>query len=172
MRATVLLSISALALGVGCGRSQKVELTGKLVMSRVPGDWCGATNPDNIRLDCPFDVGLYVIDASTDAGTGAVLQTVCVSMDADPMRKWGNFTDSLNSAMARLDKIAEGRVRIEVVGVEPKAGNNCDYEASVANASLYGRSNPLELMGSDVPNRYDIATKCLKPFTPTAMCIP
>lgn len=172
MRATVLLSTSVLVLAAAsCGKTEKVELTGKLVMSRVPADWCGETNPDNIRLDCPFELGLYVVDAA-DGGSGVVKQTVCITMDADPMRKWSNLTDSMNSAMAKLDKIAEGRVRVEVIGVEPKAGNQCNYESSVSNASFYGRSNALELMGTDVPNRFDISTKCLKAFTPTATCIP
>lgn len=170
MRATVLLSISALGL-LACGKSEKVDLTAKLVMSRVPADWCGALDPDKIRLDCPFDLGLYVVEA-TDGGSGRVLQTVCVAMEADPMRNWGNLTLSLNSAMAKLDKIAEGRVRVELAGVEPKAGNGCEYQASVDNASFYGRSNPIELMGNEIPNRYDVATKCLKAFTPTATCIP
>jgi hypothetical protein len=50
-----------------------------------------------------------------------VLKTVCVSLEADPDRKWGNLTESLNWAMAKLDKIEQGTVRLELAGVEPKA---------------------------------------------------
>jgi hypothetical protein len=169
MRAIVLLSISALFC---CGKAPTVELTGKLVMSQQPADWCGFGNKDNIRLDCPFELGLYVVEITGDAGPGNVLKTVCVSMDADPMRTTGNLTDSLNSAMVKIAGVPEGTVRIELAAVEPKAGNGCAYDESVAAASLFGRSAVLTLEGTDLPNRFDISTKCLKPFTPTAMCIP
>jgi hypothetical protein len=170
MRATVLLSISA-SLALGCGKSETVPLTARLKMSSVPGDWCGFTNPDTIRLDCPFELGFYVLDASQDAGA-SVLKTRCVKMDKDPMRTWANLYQDLNSAMVALDNIQQGVVRVEMVGIEPPQNKMCDYESSVASASLYGKSDAIPLMGTDVPNRYDIATKCVKPFTPTATCIP
>ncbi len=171
MRATVLLSTSALLL-FGCGKSVNVELTARLVMSGVPTDWCGAGDKDQIRLDCPFELGLYALDVSNDAGPPVVKKTVCITMDADPNRKWKSLSEALNQTMmAQLGPIQEGLVRIEIAGVEPKAGKKCEYQESVDNASFYGRSDVLPLMGTDLPNRFDIRTKCLKAFTPTAMCM-
>src|SRR5687768_4497502 len=123
MRAIVLLSISAGVL-LACGKAQTVELTARLRMSQVPGDWCGSTNPDNIRLDCAFEVGLYVVDASRDAGT-EVLSGTCVKMDRDPMRVWKNFHEDLNSAMAKLERINVGTVRVELAAIEPPQLKNC-----------------------------------------------
>lgn len=166
MRATVLLSISLCALS--CGKAQNIELTAKLVNPSASKDWCGSGNPDAIRLDCAFDLGLYVVEEESKK----VLQTVCVKMDADPDRKWGNLYQSINGAMAKLTKIEQGTVRIEIVGVEPAAGGTCDYEASVAAASFSGKSNALTLEGDEVTKRFDIITKCIKAFSPSAMCLP
>jgi hypothetical protein len=163
MRATVLLFSSVLALGA-CGRQQKVELTGKLVMSTLPADWCGQ-NKDQIRLDCPFEMGFYVIDASSDAGPGVVKKTVCASLDKDPMRRSSNLAMDLNSVPVTLDGIMEGQVRVEVAIIEPPANNGCEYESSMANAAMTGKSKVLDLMGTDVPNRYDIVMKCVKTFS-------
>jgi hypothetical protein len=164
-------NLTLLAL-LGCGAPQTVELTGKLVISQLPADWCGSSNPDNIRLDCAFELGLYVVDMSGDGGPGKVLETTCVKLQADPNRKWSNLPEALNTAMARLDRIQQGTVRVELAAVEPPAGNNCAHDDSVARASLYGRSEVLSLMGTDLVKRVDIGTRCLKPFTPTAMCLP
>lgn len=171
MRATVLLSISVLLFTAACGRSETVELTGQLKISSVPADWCGSSNPDNIRLDCPFELGLYVVDVSSDAGA-FVLKTVCVKMQADPNRKWSNLPEALNQSMARLEKIPQGTVRVEIAGIEPGANDNCNHDSAVMNASFYGKSDSTSLMGTDLVKRVEIRTKCLKAFTPTAMCIP
>ncbi|MBK7864563.1 MAG: hypothetical protein IPJ65_39375 [Archangiaceae bacterium] len=169
MRATALLSIS-LALGA-CGAAQNVELTGKLVMSRLPADWCGSGNPDTIRLDCAFDLGLWVSQVLDDGGIGQVTKTVCVKLEADPQRTWGTLPEALNQAMVKVDRIPQGRFRLEVAGIEPSNNGGCEHDASVAAASFYGKSEPIELMGTDVVKRIDIASKCLKAFTPTMTCI-
>ena len=163
MRATALLFSSLLGLAA-CGRQQKVELTGKLVMSTLPADWCNQ-NKDQIRLDCPFEMGFYVINASSDAGTGFVTKTTCVSFEKDAMRRSGNLAMDLNSVPVKLEGIPEGQFRIEVAIIEPPANNGCEYESSMPAASLTGRSKVIDLTGTDIPNRYDIVMKCIKPFS-------
>ena len=169
MRAIALLSISFLL--AGCGDAASVMLTGKLTMSRLPADWCGFQNPDSIRMDCPFDLGIYAVESSADGGRGRVLQTVCVSMKADPKRTWATLSESLNQQGVRLDKIPSGIVRVEIAAIEPGKNNRCDYNTAVDSASLYGSSDPLPLTFGLAPNRFDISTKCRKTFSPSETCL-
>jgi hypothetical protein len=163
--------ILSLACAFGCGRVEPVELTAKLVMSRFPNDWCEQRNmnPDNIRMDCPFDLGLYVVDEASQR----VLKTTCVKLEGDLGRRWGNLTETLNANGVRLELTPEGPepVRLEMAVVEPAQGD-CGYEAAMAGASFWGRSEPVTLMGAEVGPRIDVATRCLKSFTPTATCLP
>src|SRR3954469_25137232 len=146
MRAIALLSISALC---ACGRVENVSLTARLKMSSLTQNWCGSMNPDAIRMDCPFELGLYVTQPS-DAGTPRVIQTVCVKVDAQPNRKWSDLPQTLNTAMAGITNIAEGSVRIEMAIVEPVRAESCAYGSSMSNASLVGTSDVLDLMGKDL----------------------
>jgi len=175
MRPTALL-LSSLALA-SCGSTQNVDLTGKLVMSTFPADWCGATNPDTIRMDCPFEVGLYILqDAVNDAGPPTVVSNVCVKLPGLAMRDWADLPMALNDNKASLQVLASNQnVRLEMAIVEPPSIVDCDHDSTVAAAKLYGSSQET-MIDSPVDDpplmRIDVTTKCIKAFTPTATCLP
>jgi len=171
MRATALLRISALVLALSaCGKPPNVELTGRLVMTTQPMYWC--ENTKSTRLDCEFELGLYVFSVGADGGTAKLQQPpTCVKLEAEAGRKWEDLPRRLNDAMVRLEKIPEGLIRLEVIGIEPRRNKSCDYEDAMTAPNFTGRSVDFQLEGTEVSNRQDVVVRCLKPFTPTAMCI-
>ncbi|MBL8952050.1 MAG: hypothetical protein JNK82_14800 [Myxococcaceae bacterium] len=155
---------------MSCGKPVNVELSAQLTMSTSPSNWCEMTK--STRIDCEFELGIYVLSVDPDGGTGKVQQTpTCVKLEAEAGRKWEDLPRRLNEAMVKLEPIPEGTYRIEVAGLEPPRGKSCDYEDAQLSPSFEGSSIDFQLEGTEPLNRQTVVVNCKKPFTPTAMCM-
>jgi hypothetical protein len=164
MRATVLLPISLLA----CGQTTNVDVAVKLAMSNDNKFWCGTTN--NPRMDCPFQMGIYFLDATSDAGT-KVLSTTCVSFDGKPGRTFNDIPQALDTAMAKTQYASSDTaqaLQLQVAVIEPPNGSMCDHETP--SPSFNGFS-PVFLAADPSLKRVDVTLQCLRAFTDTATCL-
>lgn len=168
MRATALLPTSLL-LALSCGRVENVALTAKLAMSNAPADWCGSLNPDTIRMDCPFQLGIYF----SDDVSKKVLGTTCVKLDGKMGRTWKDLPQALDDAMVatHVDLNGTEAARLEVAVIEPPDATNCDHSGALLTAAFYGKSNPVT-PDDDMLKRIDVPTKCVRSFSPTSSCLP
>jgi hypothetical protein len=167
MRAIALLPISLIA----CGGASTQQVTAKLVMSNSPTDWCGSGNPDTIRMDCPFQLGIYFLDDSNPDAGDPVLNTTCVKLDGAANRTWKDLPQALDTAMVKTQVTPAGPVRLEIAVIEPPGSSNCDHATSLMGPKFYGESAQVQPDDSTV-KRIDVPSKCLKAFTPTTMCLP
>jgi hypothetical protein len=167
MRATALLPISLLALG--CARVENVPLTAKLVMSNAPADWCGSLNPDTIRMDCAFQLGIYF----SDDASKKVLGTTCVKLEGKMGRTWKDLPQELDTAMVatHVDLMGTQAARLEVAVIEPPDATNCDHSTALITAAFYGKSDPVT-PDDDTLKRIDVPTKCVRSFSATSSCLP
>jgi hypothetical protein len=167
MRPIALLPISLLA----CSGPGTQDVTAKLVMSNSPTDWCGSSNPDLIRMDCPFQLGIYFLDTSNADAGAPVLNTTCVSIAGAANRVWKDLPTTLDTSKVKTAVTPQGPFRLEIAVIEPPGGGMCDHDTSVMKAKFHGESAD-EMADDTTVKRIDVASKCLQAFTPTAMCLP